>query len=204
MNILKIKNLSFYYNEGQDILNDVSFEVTSGERLGIVGPSGFGKSTLAQIIAGFEKQVKGEILYNGRPIDEITPYPVQLIYQHPEKAINPKWKLSKLEDEMDKKISSSHKKNLELKEEWFDRYPAELSGGELQRFMVARALTVDSKFIIADEISTMLDALTQAKIWKFLLDDITKEKGLIIISHNQYLIDKLCTRVIDLEELMNK
>ena len=83
-----------------------------------------------------------------------------------------------------------------------DRRISELSGGELQRFCVARVLGPQTEFIIADEMSTMLDAITQAQIWNVLLDQVKRRNlGLLVISHNMALADKLCTRIVNLEEL---
>ena len=88
------------------------------------------------------------------------------------------------------------------KDLWYSRWPNELSGGELQRFCVARVLGPKTEFIIADEMSTMLDAITQAQIWNVLLDQVKRRNlGLLVISHNMALADKLCTRIVNLEEL---
>ena len=78
-----------------------------------------------------------------------------------------------------------------------NRYPQELSGGELQRFCIARALGRDTKFLIADEISTMLDMITQSQIWNFLLKE-TKERGigLIVVSHSEPLLARIAERRI--------
>jgi len=80
--------------------------------------------------------------------------------------------------------------------------PQELSGGELQRFCITRALGPKTKYLIADEITTMLDALTQVKIWKNLITT-AKEKniGMIVVTHNKFLADRICDRIISLENL---
>lgn len=92
--------------------------------------------------------------------------------------------------------------NLGIKREWLKRYSTELSGGELQRFSVARALCENTKFIIADEITTMLDAVTQSQIWHFLISECEKRNiGMIIVTHNMYLAEKICTRIINLEDM---
>lgn len=86
-----------------------------------------------------------------------------------------------------------------IKNEWLDRWPAELSGGELQRFCVVRALNDRTKFLIADEMTTMLDAITQAQIWKLVLSYAREHKiGVVVISHEKELVDRLCTRVVRL------
>lgn len=88
-----------------------------------------------------------------------------------------------------------------IKEGWMNRWPSELSGGELQRFCVIRALSPETKFLIADEMTTMLDAITQAQIWNVVLDYAKKHNiGVVVISHEKALVDKVCDRVVDLEE----
>ena len=83
--------------------------------------------------------------------------------------------------------------------EWMERFPTELSGGELQRFCIARALGKGTRYLIADEITTMLDMITQSQIWHFLLEETRKRKiGLICVSHDRKLLDRLCTDQIDL------
>ncbi|WP_332843321.1 ATP-binding cassette domain-containing protein [Paraclostridium sp. AKS73] len=129
---------------------------------------------------------------------------MQLIFQHPEKAVNPKWKMSQILTE-----SFNPPKELldyiGIKYEWLNRYPNELSGGELQRFCVIRALSKDTKFLIADEMTTMLDAITQAQIWNVVLDYIKKNNiGLIVISHEKALIQRICDRVVNLEKFKLK
>ena len=88
-----------------------------------------------------------------------------------------------------------------IKKEWLNRWPSELSGGELQRFCVIRALSPKTRFLIADEMTTMLDAITQAQIWDVVLDYAKKNDiGVIVISHEKALVDKICDRVVNLEE----
>jgi peptide/nickel transport system ATP-binding protein len=82
-----------------------------------------------------------------------------------------------------------------------NRYPNELSGGELQRFCVLRALSEKTRFLICDEITTMLDALTQARIWNFLLRFAAERQiGILLITHSRPLAEKTCTRIIDWAE----
>ena len=88
-----------------------------------------------------------------------------------------------------------------IKEGWMNRWPSELSGGELQRFCVIRALSPKTKFLIADEMTTMLDAITQAQIWNVVLDYARKNDiGVVVISHEKALVEKICDRVVNLEE----
>ncbi len=86
---IEAKNVSFRYDDHQPwILQDVSLKVEEGERVGLVGPSGYGKSTLVKIMSGYLKPTKGEVLLDGKPLPTKGISPVQLIYQHPEKAIS--------------------------------------------------------------------------------------------------------------------
>lgn len=201
MSILQAKNISFQYKKDRMILEDVNFSVNCGERVGLVAKSGYGKSTLAKILAGHLTQTKGTISIDEKAIEKKGFYPVQLIYQHPEKSINPKWKMKRaLKENGD--IDKNLLEILGIKDIWMDRYPNELSGGELQRIAIARSITKDTKFLIADEITAMLDGITQAQIWQALMK-IAEENhiGMAIITHNKALAEQICTRIVYLEEI---
>lgn len=87
-----------------------------------------------------------------------------------------------------------------IEKEWLSRWPSELSGGELQRFCVVRVLGPDTRFLICDEISTMLDVITQAQIWKIVLDVAAKnDLGLVVVTHNKALAERVCRRTVDLQ-----
>jgi peptide/nickel transport system ATP-binding protein len=89
-----------------------------------------------------------------------------------------------------------------IEAEWLSRWPGELSGGELQRFCIARALGPRTKFLVCDEISTMLDVITQAQIWELLLKKATESGlGMVVITHNEALAARVCERVISLPEI---
>ena len=195
---LKAENISFRYAEGSYILKSVNFEIESGEVVGLTAPSGFGKTTLAKILAGYQKPERGQVTIEGINTRRSVYNPVQLIFQHPEKAVNPKWKMRKVlaETEMP---SNQMLESMGIQRGWLDRWPGELSGGELQRFCVARVLSEKTKFIIADEMTTMLDTITQAQIWKTVLDYARLHSiGVIVISHDQALVNRICDRVVDL------
>lgn len=200
--LLEARNVSFRYGSGPWILQNVDLQIGVGERLGLIGPSGYGKSTLARIMAGYERPSSGQVLWKGGPLPSKGYCPVQMIYQHPEKAVNPRWKLKKSVTEAWEPDEALLKELRINKDLWYGRWPNELSGGELQRFCVARVLGPQTEFIIADEMSTMLDAITQAQIWNVLIDQVKKRNlGLLVISHNMALADRLCTRIVNLEEL---
>ena len=197
---LKAKNINFKYNEDRYILKDIDFCVNSGEVVGLIAPSGFGKTTLAKILAGYITPESGEVILEGCKREKNGYNPVQLIFQHPEKSVNPKWKMKKIINEAfipPKELIEA----MGIKQGWMNRWPSELSGGELQRFCVIRALSPKTRFLIADEITTMLDAITQAQIWDVVLDYAKKNDiGVIVISHEKALVDKICDRVVNLEE----
>ena len=197
---LKAKNINFKYNEDRYILKDIDFCVNSGEVVGLIAPSGFGKTTLAKILAGYITPESGEVILKGFKREKNGYNPVQLIFQHPEKSVNPKWKMKKIINEAfipSKELIEA----MGIKQGWMNRWPSELSGGELQRFCVIRALSPKTRFLIADEMTTMLDAITQAQIWDVVLDYAKKNDiGVIVISHEKALVDKICDRVVNLEE----
>lgn len=197
---LEAKNIYFRYDRKQPwILEDCSVRVDRGECLAISAPSGYGKTTLAMLLSGYIKPVKGEILLDGKALPEKGVCPVQLIHQHPEKAINPRWRLKRVLEESGK-IDADVLQAFGIEHEWLDRFPRELSGGELQRFCVARALMSGADYLICDEISTMLDVITQAQIWNVVLEEAKKRNiGLIAVTHNMHLAKKIATRIVDLQ-----
>ena len=201
MAVLEVKNVSFRYGNGPWILKDVSMEVEQGERVVILGPSGYGKSTLAKIIAGYLDPLSGKVLWNNHTLPQNCFCPIQLIYQHPEKALNPRWKMKKSLFEAGEP-SEEVLRQIGIQEKWYDRWPNELSGGELQRFCVARVLKPETRLLIADEMTTMLDALNQAHIWNFILEYAEKHgMSIIAITHNKFLAEKLATRIISIPDI---
>ena len=199
---LKAEHIDFRYTEKSPwILKDVSLCLEKGERVAIVGPSGYGKSTLARVLAGYRKPTAGQVLLGDKPLPEKGYCPVQLIYQHPELAVNPRWKMGKVLKEA-WEPSRELMDRMGIEEDWLTRWPSELSGGELQRFCIARALGPETRFLICDEISTMLDVITQAQIWQVLSEESRKrDLGLLVITHNLTLAKRVCDRIIDLPDL---
>ena len=197
---LEAKNVSFRYGSRQAwVLEDVSLSLERGERLALFAPSGYGKTTLALLLAGYLRPTSGEVLLDGRPLPKKGVCPVQLIYQHPEKAINPRWRLKRVLEESGE-LRGDVLDAFGIERAWLDRFPRELSGGELQRFCVARALMSGADFLICDEISTMLDVITQAQIWNVVLKEAERRgMGILAVTHNRYLAERVCTHTYDLE-----
>lgn len=199
--MLEVQDITFSYQKnGNQILEHVNLSVGPEERLGILAPSGYGKTTLLKIISGYISPDAGRILVDGEPLPQKGYCPVQMIFQHPEQAVNPRLRMREVLKEGDG-ISKELIEGLGIEEDWENRFPQELSGGELQRFCIARALGKGTKYLLCDEITTMLDFITQGQIWNFLIEE-TKRRGIgmVIVSHSQPLLDHVCTRQIRLNE----
>lgn len=199
--ILEAKHISFRYGkDGRQILMDFNLKVKQTERVGLIAPSGFGKTTLCRILAGYEKPDEGEVLFDDKPLSSYKGYcPVQMIWQHPEQSVNPRLRMREVLRESDG-TEQRVIEGLGIEQDWLNRYPAELSGGELQRFCIARALGQRTRFILADEISTMLDLITQSQIWSFLVEEVHRRGiGLLAVSHSETLLERVCTRVWELK-----
>lgn len=202
---LETKKVSFRYQKKQPwVLKDLDFSVEEGECVGLLAPSGYGKTTLAMLLAGCLAPSEGVILLNGIPLPKKGVCPVQLICQHPEHAINPRWRLRKVLEESGQ-IQADTLASFGIEKEWLNRFPRELSGGELQRFCVARALMSSPSFLICDEISTMLDVITQAQLWNRICDEARERNmGVVVISHNLSLAERICSRIYDLRNKEQK
>lgn len=198
---LEIKNVSYQYGKNQKkILENFSLTAESRERVGLIAPSGYGKTTLCKLLSGYLKPDQGEILLDGKPLSSFKGYcPVQMIWQQPELAVNPRLRMREVILEGDA-VEERIVRELGIEEDWMNRFPSELSGGELQRFCIARALGRRTRFLLADEISTMLDLITQSQIWSFLLKEVERRQiGLLAVSHDQPLMDRVCTRQVRLD-----
>ena len=199
--VLEAKHISFRYGKGsREILQDFSLKLEQDERVGLIAPSGFGKTTLCKILAGYEKPDSGEVLLDGKPLSSYKGYcPVQMIWQHPEQVVNPRLRMKEVLAEGDE-IEPRIIEGLGIEPDWLNRYPMEISGGEMQRVCIARALGRGTRFLLADEISTMLDLITQSQIWSFLIKEVQeREIGLLAVSHSTPLLERVCTKVYDLE-----
>ncbi len=214
--ILQVRNLKKYYASGHKLLkalDDVSFEVCEGEIMGVVGESGCGKSTLGRSVLRLFPVTEGEIVFDGTDIStmnskELKPYRrnMQMVFQNPFSSFNPKQKLGTAlrevgkvygmkESELREKISQLME-YIGLPEHMLERSPGELSGGQLQRLAIARALILDPSFIVADEAVSALDVSVQAQILN-LITDLRKRlrMTMLFISHEMSVVEHICDQV---------
>ena len=221
------ERLSFFTPAGEvKALNDVSIHLKEGEVLGIVGESGSGKSVTAYSLMGLTaypgKLIGGELHFNGHEVEKMTEKDfskmrgkeVSIIFQDPLTSLNPVYTIGnqimeviRLHTDADKK--KAYARAVELlslvginePEKRMKQYPHELSGGMLQRVMIAAAILPRPKLLLADEPTTALDVTIQAQILE-LLRRLNRELGMSIlfISHNLAVVRKLCTRVAVMEK----
>ncbi|WP_405308715.1 ABC transporter ATP-binding protein [Methanobrevibacter sp.] len=199
---LKATNISFKYPSAKEyLLKDVNLELDNNKIMGLIGDSGSGKSTLCKILSGYVTNYEGSVTFDGNPLPKKGFKPVQLIYQHPEKVMNPKWKMEQVLKES-WEVPDDLLKEFGIQKSWLTRFPQELSGGELQRFSVLRSLNPNTKFLIADEMTTMLDAITQVQILDSVLKIVKQRNmGFLLVSHDMDLVDTICDDKIYLKDL---
>lgn len=196
--MLEARNISFGYSKSNLLYTNLNLSILPGERVALTAPSGFGKTTLCQILAGYLQPTSGEVLVDGQPLPKRGVCPVQMIWQHPEQVLDPRMRMrDSLAEAGD--VSQELLDDLGIRPEWMTRFPHELSGGEMQRFCIARALASNPRYLICDETSTMLDAVTQAHIWHVLVRYAEEhEIGMVFVSHSPALTQRIATRILPL------
>jgi len=215
--MLNVMDLSKYFlsNNGRKLwaVNGVSFQVQENEILGIVGESGCGKSTLGRLILRLLEPNSGQIFFDGEEISaikrsELGPKrkAMQMVFQNPFASFNPKMRIEHTLMEvcryygMDVPASRAHIERLlsdtGLSGDLLKRWPRELSGGQLQRLAIARALLSEPSLLIADEPLSALDVSVQAQLLN-LLGDLRKNRSMmmIFISHDMTVVEYFCDRI---------
>ena len=193
--MLRAEKICYRYDKDIPLLEGVNCTINSGEIVGLPGPSGCGKSTLARLMAGFDHPQSGIIFCNDQSLPASGFSPVQMIFQHPELAVNPRWKIGKILAEGNTDCSELLQRfGIGLNQ--LERYPHELSGGELQRITLIRAMTPATRYLIADEMTASLDPATQALIWQTVLSWAkSRQVGVLAISHDASLLNCICDRI---------
>lgn len=197
-------------------VNNISLDVHRGEAVCVVGESGCGKSTVARLVAGLLSPTKGEIHYGGQRIDNLSRNDmrplrkrIQMIFQNPYASLNPRMTILEALEEPVRHHNPEFNnaavrdrvgevmRSVGVDPDWAKRYPHEFSGGQRQRIAIARALTVDPEFIVADEPISALDVSIQAQVLNLMLE--AKEKrGLtyLFITHDLSVVEHFGTRVV--------
>ena len=218
---LQLRDIAVTYRDGLgaapvEAVQGVSFSLAEGEILGLVGESGCGKSTIGRAILGLVPLSRGTIEWQGRRIDALpnTRFralrkDLQLVFQDPNACLDPRMTIADsvaeplraLMPELDTSAraarASERLAEVGLKEPLVDRYPHQLSGGQLQRAVIARALVVDPRLVVCDEPVSALDVSIQGQIVN-LIGRIRRERGLacLFISHNLAIVAALAERVL--------
>ncbi len=212
MTILEGRHISKRYRRkgvSVEALSDVSFTLEEGEILGVVGESGSGKSTLLRQISGLETPDSGELRLDGMPLpakrSKENYRTIQMIFQDAVGSFHPRRKISGSIRETVRNLSDRYEEPdwqtlcgiVQLPLELAERYPHDLSGGQCQRFAIARAMAVHPRILLCDEITSALDVSSQAQILR-LLADLHREKAMsvIFVSHDLAVVRSLCHRVM--------
>ncbi len=217
--LLEVKNLvkHFPVDNSDDVVqavDDVSFHLTQGETLGLVGESGCGKSTVGRCLLRLIEPTSGEVLFEGKNIVgmpnnemQLLRREMQIIFQDPYASLNPRLSIRSIvaeplkihnigdKSEQNERVADLLKK-VGLDPKYADRYPHEFSGGQRQRIGIARALALDPKLIICDEPVSALDVSVQAQVVN-LLQQLQDNLGLtyLFISHGLAVVEHISDRV---------
>lgn len=213
--ILDVRNLVHRFPGGVNAVNDVSFSIAAGETLGLVGESGSGKSTIGLLVTRLLAPTGGTILFEGEDITRLPPAALrklrarlQIVFQDPWGSLNPRMTIGRLLEEplalhttLDSAARIAEARRLadrvRLPAASLLRYPHELSGGQLQRVSIARAIANRPKLVVLDEPTSSLDLSVRAGILQ-LLDELQRETGIamLFISHDLETVRLVSHRVI--------
>jgi ABC-type glutathione transport system ATPase component len=220
MPLLEVRGLSKEFRSGLlgqgrvTALRDVDLDLERGETLGILGPSGSGKTTLGRCIMRLVEPDSGKIILSGRDITSLRGRELfslgremQMVFQNPEGSFDPRMRLREsLAEPLEvhgifgKERIMEMARMVNLNRELLGRYPHQLSGGQLQRASLARALMLDPGIIVADEPTSMLDVLVQAQMLDLMREiQTTTDIGYIFISHDRKVVDHMCDSILRMD-----
>lgn len=187
--VLKIENLKFGYTKNVLLFDGFSLELKKGEIVSIVGESGKGKSTLFDLIAGLKKPMEGSIKSSS----------LSFIFQDPYSSFHSSYSIkNQIEDVAKGELDIDMlEQTLLLEPSLLEKKPYELSGGQLQRCSIFRALSMKPDLILADEPTSALDNIVQLEVMKALVA-ASKEQGLLIITHDLALAQWCSDRIVRL------
>lgn len=212
MSVLEIQGLSKRYGPVQ-ALKDISFTMERGDILGIVGESGCGKTTLLRLISGLEPSDSGQVLLHGRPLtvkrsrDDYRA--MQMIFQDAAGSFHPRRRIADtIQDSVRSLLGRDSRADIPalcarvgLAPELARRYPRDLSGGQCQRFAIARAMAAGPELLLCDEVTSALDTATQARILE-LIRTLCRENHMaaVFVSHDLAVVGSLCGRVLVMKD----
>ncbi|MGY3765851.1 ABC transporter ATP-binding protein [Vagococcus vulneris] len=216
MVFIKVTDLSISFKEPfssvrKKVLKNVSFSLDKGQTLGIIGRSGSGKTTLIKTILGLTRPDSGQILDGNFNELNYKNLAAQVIFQNPRKSLDPSQRIGEALSEMMQKKTGQRKIDIIQIAPWLDKvnlphdvwtkFPHELSGGQLQRVSIARALIMEPDLLICDEPTSALDVTTQKDIL-LLLKDLKNQQNLtiIFISHDLAVIEFMSDTVLVLKD----
>lgn len=200
---------SFKNKDKLNVLQGISFSIEKGQCMGLIGESGSGKSTLSRLILGLEKPNSGNILIEEQPVNKWIKEnqgKMSVVFQDYTSSTNPRFtvkeiiaepmtafgKRDKIEEDLEDLLVT-----VGLSKDLMDRYPHELSGGQLQRVCIARAISTKPKFIVLDEAISSLDVSIQAQVIK-LLKKLKEDLDItyLFIAHDLQAVANLCDQVL--------
>lgn len=187
-------------------LSEVTLQLAPGELLGLVGPSGVGKTTLARVLSGAIRPDSGRVLIDGQPLSYARSHrrtDIALIGQDPRAACNPRWSLERIITEPQRiagadadAVSCAERALLPI--DLLGRKPDEVSDGQLQRACIARALAQRPRYLLCDEPTSALDPAKKKRIATVLRDIADSGVGVLFISHEHALVESVADRVVTL------